>query len=92
MSSPEDFRLGWVGLGSMGLAMSLNIQKHLKQKAFPSMKFWNRTLSRGEVLREEGAISCQSIAELVQNCDVIFISVSASTRGNESRFVDGKSG
>ncbi|KAF1840800.1 6-phosphogluconate dehydrogenase-like protein NAD-binding protein [Cucurbitaria berberidis CBS 394.84] len=76
MSSPEQLRLGWIGLGSMGLAMAINIQKYLEEKTLPPLKYWNRTLSRGDVLREKGAVPGQSIAELVQSCDVIFISVS----------------
>ena len=58
--------------------MATNIQKHMKEKALPSMKYWNRTQSRGEPLSEKGAISSQSIAELVQSCEVVFISVSLS--------------
>lgn len=78
MESAIGLRLGWIGLGSMGLAMSVNIQKHLKRNALPPMKYWNRTLSRGDLLKEEGATPGQSIAELVQSCDVIFVSVSTS--------------
>ncbi|KAH7385625.1 hypothetical protein BKA66DRAFT_461663 [Pyrenochaeta sp. MPI-SDFR-AT-0127] len=76
MTSPEILRLGWIGLGSMGLAMAINIQKHLKKEAAQSLKYWNRTLSRGEPLKEHGGVLSQSIRDLVQNCDIIFISVS----------------
>ncbi|KAF2131444.1 NAD(P)-binding protein [Dothidotthia symphoricarpi CBS 119687] len=76
MTSSENPRLGWIGLGSMGLGMANNMQKHLKEKDMPSMRYWNRTLSRGEALQEIGGIPCQSIGDLVQNCDIIFISVS----------------
>lgn len=77
MSSPENPRLGWIGLGSMGLAMATNIQKHIQQQhnRLPPLKYWNRTLARGKPLEELGATACDTIADLVQSCDVIFISV-----------------
>jgi 3-hydroxyisobutyrate dehydrogenase-like beta-hydroxyacid dehydrogenase len=60
----------------MGLAMATNIQKHLTQHDSPPLKYWNRTLSRGDSLKDIGSTPCSSIADLIQNCDVIFISVS----------------
>ncbi|KAF2800921.1 hypothetical protein K505DRAFT_263006 [Melanomma pulvis-pyrius CBS 109.77] len=76
MSDSKSLRLGWIGLGSMGLAMALNIQKYLSENKFPALRYSNRTLSRGEPLEKLGGVPCQSIAELGQSCDVIFISVS----------------
>jgi 3-hydroxyisobutyrate dehydrogenase-like beta-hydroxyacid dehydrogenase len=61
----------------MGLAMATNIQKYLRQHNLPPLKYWNRTLSRGDDLKDIGGTSCRSIADLVQSCDVIFISVSS---------------
>ncbi|KAL1791973.1 hypothetical protein ACET3X_009724 [Alternaria dauci] len=79
MSTQEPLRLGWIGLGSMGLAMASNIQKYLKKHNLPPLGYWNRTLSRGDSLRDIGGMPCLSIADLVQNCDVVFISVSDDT-------------
>ncbi|KAI4707792.1 hypothetical protein J4E89_007420 [Alternaria sp. Ai002NY15] len=59
--------------------MATNIQKHLTQHNLPSLKYWNRTLSRGDSLKDIRGTPCPSIEELVQNCDVIFISVSDDT-------------
>ena len=64
------------GLGSMGLAMASNVQKYLQREEKPVLKFWNRTASRGAPLVSLGAIGSDSIAELVTECDIIFISVS----------------
>jgi 3-hydroxyisobutyrate dehydrogenase-like beta-hydroxyacid dehydrogenase len=75
MSSLTPPQLGWIGLGSMGLAMATNIQKHLTQNNSPALKYWNRTISRGEPLEELGSIACASAEELARTCDVIFISV-----------------
>ncbi|KAH6860858.1 hypothetical protein BKA58DRAFT_40880 [Alternaria rosae] len=79
MSTQQPLRLGWIGLGSMGLAMATNIQKHLTQNNLPPLKYWNRTLSRGDSLKDIGGTPCSAITDLVQNCDVIFISVSDDT-------------
>ncbi|KAF1996858.1 NAD(P)-binding protein [Amniculicola lignicola CBS 123094] len=72
----ESTRVGWYGLGSMGLAMATNIQIHIHKSRLPSLRFSNRTLERGRSLHELGAYACREIAELVEGCDVIFISVS----------------
>lgn len=65
----------------MGLAMALNLQKHIQrqeEESLPPLKYWNRTISRGNLLKELGATACATIADLVQTSDVIFISVCAS--------------
>lgn len=79
MPSSENPRLGWIGLGSMGQAMAVNVQKHLKENNFLPLKYWNRTLSRGDVVKAEGGVPSQTIEELVQGCDIIFISVRSKT-------------
>jgi 3-hydroxyisobutyrate dehydrogenase-like beta-hydroxyacid dehydrogenase len=76
MAITNSLRLGWIGLGSMGLAMATNIQKHLTEKSLPSLKYWNRTISRGEPLKQLGGVPYSTPEDLVQNCDIIFISVS----------------
>lgn len=75
MSSSASLQLGWIGLGSMGLAMATNIQKHLTKHDWPPLLYTNRTISRGAPLAEIGGVPCSSIAELAQTCDVVFISV-----------------
>lgn len=68
-------RLGWIGLGSMGLAMATNMQKHLSTSQLPPLQYWNRTISRGDSLKDIGGEPASSVEELVQSCDLIFISV-----------------
>ncbi|KAI0590692.1 NAD binding domain of 6-phosphogluconate dehydrogenase [Pyrenophora tritici-repentis] len=51
MSLPKELRLGWIGLGSMGLAMATNMQNYITQQILPPLKYWNRTLSRGDTLK-----------------------------------------
>ncbi|CAG7991881.1 unnamed protein product [Penicillium nalgiovense] len=59
----------------MGLAMAQNVQRFLQQDTKSQLRFWNRTASRGAPLELLGAIGCKSIAQLVTECDLIFISV-----------------
>ncbi|KAK9847657.1 hypothetical protein MYU51_018399 [Penicillium brevicompactum] len=75
MTSPS-LKVGWYGLGSMGLGMSLNLQKHFKSNNASPLLYSNRTLSKGDVLRDEGAIPEQKFEDLVQKSDVIFTMIS----------------
>jgi 3-hydroxyisobutyrate dehydrogenase-like beta-hydroxyacid dehydrogenase len=63
------------GLGSMGLAMALNLQRHLSSIAAPPLAYNNRTMSRGEPLAGIGGVGYEDVGELVANADVIFLSV-----------------
>ncbi|KAL4806678.1 NAD binding domain of 6-phosphogluconate dehydrogenase-domain-containing protein [Aspergillus unguis] len=71
-------RIGWYGLGSMGLAMATNLQKHLATKSSPlnSLIYNNRTMSRGDPLKALGATSETSFSKLVAQCGIIFTMVS----------------
>lgn len=60
----------------MGLAMARNIQRYLQREEKGPLRFWNRTASRGAPLELLGGIGCESIAQLVAECNLIFISVS----------------
>ncbi|MEK4669227.1 NAD(P)-dependent oxidoreductase [Paenibacillus alvei] len=64
-------QLGWIGLGNMGVPISLNLLK-----AGYSVTVFNRTASKASELIEAGAILAQSLEELVQSSDVIFTMVS----------------
>jgi 3-hydroxyisobutyrate dehydrogenase-like beta-hydroxyacid dehydrogenase len=76
MAADESSRVGWIGLGSMGLAMAQNIQKHLKATGQPSLCYWNRTISKGEELKNIGGEPYNHAIEVAWNCRVTFISVS----------------
>ncbi|KAL4790758.1 hypothetical protein BDV19DRAFT_393815 [Aspergillus venezuelensis] len=69
-------QLGWFGLGSMGLVMALNLQKHLKANNLPPLHYSNRSLSKGQPLQDAGAIPKDNFEELVQGCDIIFTMIS----------------
>ncbi|KAL3467057.1 hypothetical protein BJX64DRAFT_274109 [Aspergillus heterothallicus] len=67
-------RIGWVksryGLGSMGLPMATNLQKHLLRTAQHSLTYYNRTIASGEPLQKLGANPATNLPELVVKCDV----------------------
>ncbi|KAJ6022593.1 Dehydrogenase multihelical [Penicillium canescens] len=69
-------RVGWYGLGSMGLGMSLNLQKYLQSNKLSPLRYSNRTLSKGGSLRGEGAIPEEKFEDVVRHSDVIFTMIS----------------
>ncbi|KAK1996006.1 NAD(P)-binding protein [Colletotrichum falcatum] len=69
-------RLGWIGLGSMGLGMACNLQKHLVRLNAPDLQYYNRTVSRGASLAEIGGVTRSSAKDLVNNADIVFLSLS----------------
>ncbi|KAF2008611.1 6-phosphogluconate dehydrogenase [Aaosphaeria arxii CBS 175.79] len=73
MASPQ---VGWIGLGSMGIAMSKNLQKYFNETNSPALIYTNRTLSRGDSLKALNAIPAESVGELTKKCDIIFSCVS----------------
>uniref|UniRef100_A0A1J3FYA7 Glyoxylate/succinic semialdehyde reductase 1 n=1 Tax=Noccaea caerulescens TaxID=107243 RepID=A0A1J3FYA7_NOCCA len=55
--------VGFLGLGIMGKAMSMNLLKH----GF-KVTVWNRTLSKCDELVEHGASVCESPAAVIKKC------------------------
>ncbi|GAB1197198.1 hypothetical protein APSETT444_006489 [Aspergillus pseudonomiae] len=72
-------RLGWIGLGSMGLAMALNLHSHLSHVGAPPLCFYNRTEARGQPILDKGGVQSASIADLIAQVDICFIAVSDGT-------------
>ncbi|KAF4770122.1 hypothetical protein N7455_006445 [Penicillium solitum] len=69
-------QIGWYGLGSMGLAMASNLQRHLAAKKAISLIYSNRTMSRGSPLQALGAIPEPNFEKVVSQCGIIFTMVS----------------
>ncbi|KAK1540862.1 6-phosphogluconate dehydrogenase [Colletotrichum paranaense] len=69
-------QVGWVGLGSMGIGMSTNLQKFLSSSGAPNLIYTNRTLSRGDSLKELGAIPAETVSEVAKKSEIIFSCVS----------------
>lgn len=60
--------------------MALNIQSYSRANNQPPLHYWNRTISKGDTLRDIGGIPTESIRDLAAACDMIWISVSAAFR------------
>ncbi|EWG46950.1 hypothetical protein FVEG_07217 [Fusarium verticillioides 7600] len=86
-------RIGWIGLGSMGLPMATNLQKHLKSTAAPDLLYYNRTISRGDSLKGLAAQPAPSAKDLVTSCDIIFLSLSddSALESTLNSFIDSES-
>ncbi|KAI3559673.1 6-phosphogluconate dehydrogenase [Colletotrichum abscissum] len=65
-------QVGWVGLGSMGIGMSTNLQKFLSSSGAPNLIYTNRTLSRGDSLKDLGAIPAETVSEVAKKSEIIF--------------------
>lgn len=60
----------------MGIGMALNLQKHLAAKNLPPLRYSNRTMLRGEPLKDAGAIPEASFQDVVSKSNIIFTMVS----------------
>ena len=64
-------KLGFIGLGNLGMPIAENILTNSKQ-----LFIFNRTVSRGQPLVVKGAVLCRSVKEVAALCDVVFSVVS----------------
>jgi len=69
MANLKQHKLGWVGIGRMGYAMARRLAK-----AGCDLTVWNRTRSKAEPLKADGAKIADSLPELAA-CDVVFTMV-----------------
>ena len=60
-------RIGWIGTGVMGVSMA----GHLLNKGYP-LSIYNRTQAKAEPLIENGAVWCDTPADVASNSEVIF--------------------
>jgi len=60
-------KIGWIGLGNMGLPMAHNLEK----ANFP-LAVYNRSIQKTTSFNGTNATICNSIAELVEQSDLIF--------------------
>lgn len=66
--------IGFIGLGSMGEPMALNLVK-----AGTPLVVWNRSLSKCQALAAAGASVAKEAAEIFAQCDVIFLMLADHT-------------
>jgi 3-hydroxyisobutyrate dehydrogenase len=67
----NNVKLGWIGLGNMGLPMS---QRHLN--AGYQVTVYNRSKEKEAALKANGAAIAATPAELIRNTDIVFVMVS----------------
>ncbi|KAI5460700.1 hypothetical protein BGZ63DRAFT_358467 [Mariannaea sp. PMI_226] len=60
----------------MGIGMALNLQNHLAAQGLPPLLYSNRTLSRGEPLKDIGAIPMESFEAVLESSDILFTMIS----------------
>lgn len=70
MSAQSPLRVGYIGLGLMGMSVARNILK----AGFPTVVY-NRSRGKIDTLVAEGAIGAASPAELARDCDIIFLNL-----------------
>ena len=63
-------KYGFIGLGSLGTPIAVNLLESGHQ-----LHLYNRTLSKAKALESKGAIVCDTIAALAQQCDIVFTMV-----------------
>jgi len=66
-------KVAWIGLGNMGIPMSINLAK-----AGHSVSVWNRTASKCDAAVAEGCTKASGIAEAVKGADFVFSMVADS--------------
>src|SRR5690606_10490848 len=70
---PVSLKVGFVGLGAMGLGMARNLHKRQLLNAV-----WNRTAAKARALAQEtGCTAASSLSELAAGNDAIVMCVSA---------------
>jgi 3-hydroxyisobutyrate dehydrogenase len=73
-------RLGWIGIGRMGYEMA-----RLLAKAGSDLSVWNRTRSKAEPLKADGAKVVDSLTDLAA-CDIVFTMVATGKDVKEVLF------
>jgi len=71
----SDVRIGYVGLGNMGIHMCANLGKYAAANGLPPLTVWNRSPDKYEQLSKEdvpNAHFAKSLEDLAPRCDLIF--------------------
>ena len=68
MNTPSQPRLGFIGIGLMGTAMTIRLLS-----AGFAVKVWNRSPAKLDPVVAAGAQACLSVAELVSQSDVVLV-------------------
>ncbi|WRT66403.1 uncharacterized protein IL334_003359 [Kwoniella shivajii] len=74
MTSTTPTRIGYIGLGAMGLNIARNLSKHITKNNLPPLTVWNRSSSKYESLKPDApnARFAKQVEEVIDSSDVIF--------------------
>ncbi|CAN6596759.1 hypothetical protein TRVA0_001S03290 [Trichomonascus vanleenenianus] len=78
----EKEQIGFIGLGAMGIEMSVHLQNHLSSHGLKDLLFYNRTAEKGKPLEAVGGVLC-TIEEIAQKCSIIFTMLANDTAVRE---------
>ncbi|WVW83946.1 hypothetical protein I302_105969 [Kwoniella bestiolae CBS 10118] len=67
-------RIGYIGLGAMGLPISINLTKYIKSNNLPPMIVWNRSPAKYELLKPHAPDTqfAESVEEVIEKSDIVF--------------------
>ncbi|KAI8320533.1 hypothetical protein GQ54DRAFT_263380 [Martensiomyces pterosporus] len=71
----QNARIGWIGLGKMGIEIALNLQAHRAAQNLSPIRVYNRTTSKCRAVEDKGAVVSSSPVELARDSDVVFTSL-----------------
>ncbi|KAF9093212.1 hypothetical protein BGX29_010044 [Mortierella sp. GBA35] len=74
-TKPQGIQVGWIGVGEMGYGMGKNLNSYLVSQG-SRLNVWNRTTSKTDCLKQDGAYIATSIEDLVSKSNIIFTSLS----------------
>ena len=68
------FRIGYIGLGSLGSAIYPNLQAYSSSNSLPALSVWNRSQDKYADIKAQhpDILTAKEITELVDRCNVIF--------------------
>ncbi|WVQ99436.1 hypothetical protein IAU59_006571 [Kwoniella sp. CBS 9459] len=70
-------RIGYIGLGSMGLPIARNLIKYISANNLQPLSVWNRSKEKYESLKNVNpdGHNAEDLSEVVERCDLVFTSL-----------------
>ncbi|KAJ2658722.1 hypothetical protein IWW48_003870 [Coemansia sp. RSA 1200] len=68
-------RVGWIGLGNLGIEMAKNIQSYRSENGLSPITVYNRTAAKCQAVEQLGASVAGSPAAVAAASDVVFLSL-----------------
>ncbi|KAJ1664177.1 hypothetical protein IW140_004205 [Coemansia sp. RSA 1813] len=73
--SIESLRVGWIGLGNLGIEMAKNLQSYRSDNGLSPVTVYNRTTAKCQAVEQLGATVSSSPAKVALASDVVFLSL-----------------